>query len=212
VAEEEVKTEEVKAHETSITVWDVPSPTAFGTEFRIKVGVKCSAECKLTGKEIEIYDHEGVKVATTTLGDVPWPATSALYWTEVELKAPSIEGRYRWTVKFPEPDLELPHERASRTFTFGVARQPEHVITIEVIDEDTKASLKDAHVLLRPTIYKGYHYRVRTDGSGMAKVSMPKGDYQLYASQGDKEAGRRIKVNGDATIRIELLPAEKELF
>ena len=105
----------VKPHETSIAVWDVPSPIVFNTKFKLKVGVKCSADCKLTDNKIEIYDHEGAKVATGTLGGVPWSGTDALYWAEGELKAPSTDGYYRWTAKFPEPDLE-PHEGASYTF------------------------------------------------------------------------------------------------
>jgi hypothetical protein len=115
-----------------------------GTVIIIKVGVKCSAECELTGEEIEIYDHEGANVATGTLGDVPWSGATALSGVEVELEAPNIERRYRWTAKFPKPDLELAHEKASCTFAFGTARQPDHVVTIEVIDKDTKTPMKNA--------------------------------------------------------------------
>ena len=34
----------VKPHTTSMAVWDVPSPIAFSGKFKIKVGVRCSAE------------------------------------------------------------------------------------------------------------------------------------------------------------------------
>jgi hypothetical protein len=79
----------VKPHATSMAVWDVPSPIVFTTKFKLKVGVKCSADCKLTDKNIEIYDQKGGKVATGKLGGVPWSATSALYWAEVNLKPPA---------------------------------------------------------------------------------------------------------------------------
>ena len=85
----------VKPHATSMAVWDVASPTVLDTNFKLKAGVKCSVECNLTGKEIEIYDHEGAKVATGTLGGVPYSDTVDLYWTEVELKAPGTERYYR---------------------------------------------------------------------------------------------------------------------
>jgi len=200
----------VKPHATSIAVWDVQSPIAFNDQFKIKVGVKCSAGCKLTDKRIEIYDQEGGKVATGTLGDVPWPATSALYWAEVELKAPSVEGYYTWEVKFPKPDLELPHEEASCTFAFGTARQPEHVVTVEVIDKNTKTPIKNAHVLLHP--HSGYPYRGYTDEGGVAKLEVPKGEYELYASKGnDYETFQTtVEVASDVTIKAELLVRERE--
>jgi len=201
----------VKPHATSIEVWDVPSPIAFGDEFRIKVGVKCSAECKLTGKEIEIYDHEGVKMAAGTLGDVPSSGATAPYCAEVELKAPSIESRYRWTARFSKPDLELPHEEASCTFAFGTARQSDHVVTIEVIDKNTKTPIKDAQVLLRPHTYRGSVYRSRTDDGGVARVSVPQGDYQLYVSGDGKDTLLpTVKVASDVTIKAELLVRERE--
>jgi hypothetical protein len=189
----------VKPHATSMAVWDVPSPIVFGDKFKIRVGVRCSAECKLMGKKIEIYDQEGGKVATETLGGVPWPTTSALYWVEVELEAPSIEGCYRWTVKFPKPDLELPHEGASYTFAFVTARPPEHVVTVEVIDKATKTPLKDAGVFLNPN--KSY-----TDEHGVASVMVPKGGYELYVSKYEyEEFQTTIEVAGDVTVKTELV-------
>jgi hypothetical protein len=199
----------VKSHTTSIAVWDVPSPVAFGNEFKLKVGVRCSAECKLTGKDIEIYDHEGAKVATGTLGDVPWSGATALYWAEVELKAPSPEGYYTWEVKFPKPDLELPHEGASYNFGFGAARQPEHVVTVEVIDKDVKTPIKNAHILLHP--HRGYVYRSRTDERGVARVNVPKGEYELCATKDEYETFQTtVEVAGDIAIKAELMVRERE--
>jgi hypothetical protein len=199
----------VKPHATSIAVWDVPSPIAFNDKFKIKVGVRCSAECSLTDKKIAIYGQKGKKVATGALGGVPWPGTSALYWAEVGLEAPGVEGYYRWRVKFPKPDLELPHEEASYHFGFTTARPPEHVVTVEVIDKNTKAPIKGAHVLLRP--HSGYPYRGYTDEGGVAKLEVPKGEYTLYASKGDEYQTFQttVEITDDATIKAELLVAEK---
>jgi hypothetical protein len=188
-------------HATSMAVWDVPSPIAVGDRFRMKVGVKCSADCKLTDKQIEIYDHEGGKVATEKLGDVPWPGTGTLYWAEVELKSPGTEGYYTWEARFPEPDLELPHEEASHTFGFRTGEPPEHVVTVEVIDKDTKTPIKNADVLLHP--YRGY-----TDERGMARLMVPKDKYELYVSKNEYETFQRtVKAANDVAIKAELLVA-----
>ena len=194
----------VKPHAKSIAVWDVPSPIALGDQFRIKVGVKCSAGCNLADKEIRIYGPKGKKVATGALGGVPWPGTSALHWADVELEAPGVEGYYRWRVKFRTPDLELPHEEASYHFAFTTARPPEHVVTVEVIAQDTKTPLKNAHVVLRPQA--GYPYRGYTDEGGVAKLEVPKGEYELYASKGDEYPTFQttVEVTDDATIKAEI--------
>jgi hypothetical protein len=189
----------VKPHATSIAVWDVPSPVVFNSRFNPKVGIRCCAECKLTGKEIEIYDHKGAKVATTTLGDLPWTDTTALYWTEIELNAPGTEGYYTWTVTFPKPDLELPHEGISTTFAFRTTKPPDHVVTVEVIDVETKTPIKNAHVVLYP--FRGY-----TDEHGVVRVSVPKGKYDLDILMQDYQPFRTTaEVAGDATVKTELL-------
>jgi hypothetical protein len=199
----------VKPHATSMAVWDVPSPVAFNDKFKIKVGVKCSAECSLTGKEIGIYGQKGKKVATGALGGVPWPGTSALYWAEVELEAPGVEGYYRWRVRFLKPDLELPHEEASYHFAFTTARPPEHAVTVEVVAQDTKIPIKNAHILLRP--HSGYPYRGYTDEGGVAKLEVPKGEHELYVSKSDYDTFQTsVEVASDLTIKAELSVEEKE--
>jgi len=195
----------VKQHATSAEVWDVPSPIAVGEEFRINVGVKCSAHCNLAGQGIEIYDHQGAKVATGALGDVPRPGTPALYWAEVDLKAPGIEGRHRWTVKFPEPDLELTHEEASCAFAFVTGRQPECVVTIQVVDKDTETPNENAQVRLRPRMYRGSTYLTRTDEGGVARLKVPRGTYQLYVWGDEYEKiVPSVKVDSDLTIKAAL--------
>ncbi len=194
----------VKPHTTSMAVWDVPSPIVFNTKFKLNVGVHCSVECKLTGSEVEIYDHDGTRVATGTLRGVPWSDTGDLYWAEVELKAPGTEGYYTWTVKFPKPDLELPHEAASYTFGFVTVRQPDYVVIVEAIDKGEKTPISNAYVIMRP-------YRSYTNEHGVAKVEMPKGKYKLYVSRGDYETFQTtIKVASDIAIKAELMPEPPE--
>ena len=82
------------AHAASVNVWGLPSAIAAGERFKLKVGVKCSARCKLTGTPLSIFDHEGARVGTENLfGDV-WPGTSALYFAEVEALTPLTPGDY----------------------------------------------------------------------------------------------------------------------
>ena len=193
----------VKPHATSIAVWDVPSPVGFGDEFSIKVGARCSAECNLTGQKIEIYDHGGAKLGTATLGGVPWSATSGLYWAEVQLEAPGVEQHYTWEARSPKQDVELPHEEASYDFTFATARPPEHVVTVEVLDQAKKTPIKGALVALHSG---GAPYRNRTDHAGVARLSVPKGRYKLYVSMADYEdLHTTAEVAGDAQLNAELI-------
>jgi len=197
----------VKPHVTSMAVWDVPSPIAFNDKFKIKVGVKCSAECKLMGNKIGIYGQKGKKVATGALGGVAWPGTSALYWAEVELEAPGVEGFYKWRVKFPKPDLELPHEEASYHFAFSTARPPEHVVTVEIVDEETKTPLKDAIVALHSG---GTPWRGSADEGGVARVSVPRGEYDLYVmANAYKPFHRTAEVAGEVEVKAELRPRSR---
>ncbi|HUW95408.1 MAG TPA: hypothetical protein VMW58_06440 [Anaerolineae bacterium] len=192
----------VKPHSTSMAVWGVPSPIAFNDMFKIKVGVKCSAECNLMDKEIRIYGQKGKKVATGALGGVPWPGTSALYWAEVELEAPGVEGYHQWAVKFPKPDLEVPHEEASYTLAFAAARPPEHVVTVEVTDKRTKTPIKKALVALHSS---GTPYRNPTDDGGVARVSVPQGEYQLHVLKADyEEFQTTAEVATDTKLKVEL--------
>ena len=48
-----------KPHATSVNVWGLPSAIAAGERFRFKVGIKCSAGCKLAGRPLRVLDDEG---------------------------------------------------------------------------------------------------------------------------------------------------------
>jgi len=193
-----------KPHKTSMAVWDLPSPVTMNSRFKIKIGVKCSAACNLMGQKIRIYGQRGKRVGTALLGGVPWPGTSALYWAEVELQAPGTEKHHTWAVRLPAPHLELPHEDASHNFHFTTARPPEHVVTVEVVAQDTQAALDNAHVVLRAQ--SGPAYRGHTGEDGVAKFAVPEGEYDLYATQGDEYPTFQttLQITDDATLRAEI--------
>ena len=186
-------------HATSIAVWDVPSPVVVSTRATIKVGVKCSANCSLAGSEIEICDQQGTRVGIGILGDLPWPAaTSALYWTEVAVEVPDAEGHHRWTVRFPESGPEHAHGPASHSFGFTTTRRPEHIVTVAVVDEETKRPVAGADVLLAP-------YRARTDAHSVATIEAPKGNYKLRVTKRGHEAFQSIvSVASDFVLQTEL--------
>ena len=195
----------VKGHATNMRIWDTPSSVAVGGKFGVKVGVECSSECSLAGREVEVLDPSGASVATGTLGEEPWPETAALYWTEIEIAAPSVEGRYRWQIRFPESDLEIAHREASSTFAFAVARQAECVVTVEVAAKDAEAPIEKARVRLRPMVYRGSQYMAQTNEDGVARLEVPAGTYQLYVwSEEHEKVVPSLKVESDLTIKAEL--------
>ena len=73
------------------------------------------------------------------------------------------------------------------------------MVTVEAIDKDTKAPIKNAQAILHP--YRGY-----TDEHGVGRVSVHKGGYELYVSKYDyEEFQTTIEVAGDVTVKTELL-------
>ena len=194
----------VKPHTTSLALWDLPSPVVRNASFRLKAGVKCSAACKLTGKKVEIYNQEGIQVAAGTLGENPWASTRALYWADVELQAPGVEGFHRWMAKFPKMGLELPHECASRTFAFGTVKPPEHIVSVKAIDQATRAPIQNAVVTLHSS---GTPYRQTTDPSGSITASVPKGEYTVYIwTNSHEEFQTTAVVKADISVQAELIP------
>ena len=87
-------------HPTSIAVWGAPSPVVVNREFVAHVGVKCLAGCPLPGQPVVVRNDAGADVGRGRLGETPAPGTSALYATDVVLKAPAAEGIHTWTAAF----------------------------------------------------------------------------------------------------------------
>jgi hypothetical protein len=187
----------VVPHEASVNVWGLPSAIAAGERFRFKVGVKCSAGCKLAGRKLSIFDHEGAQVAEAQLVDDVWPGTSALYFAEVEALAPLQIGDFEWRVETPGSD-EVPHAAGSCSFAVKIVIPPDHEVTVEAFDSEQQTPVKGAHVLLHP-------YRAFTDESGVARVKVAGGRYTLVVSGFRYVAYEGVvDVTDDVTIRAEL--------
>ena len=104
----------VKPHSLRILVWDAPSAIELGGKFTIKLGVKCSSECSPHGWTVEIRDHDNEVCAEVTLSEEPRPGTTALYYAEVDLRAPANEGRYAWEAKALAHDSDIAHAESCR--------------------------------------------------------------------------------------------------
>jgi hypothetical protein len=190
--------------ETSLAVWDIPSPVVTGERFEIKIGAKSAAACVLGGKPIEVCDQTGAVVARGSLGETPWPGTGALYWTAVELLAPAESGLRTWTVQFAAAELDIPHAGSSSSFSTAIVRSPEHRLTVKVIDKDTAAPIPDVQIRLGA-------YRAATNEAGLAEVRMPKGVYDLNIWKVGYEApARTMEVNEDVTVEVEALCLPEE--
>jgi hypothetical protein len=190
----------VKPHSISIVVWDVPSAIVIGERFRVKVGIKCSGECRLAHADFGIYDDKGAQIASGTLPDDCWSGT-ALRVAEVELEAPDNEGLYTWSVQTPSTVLGTsPHAEASTSFAVTFVGRPEFVVRVEAIDQVTRTPLTGARVVMHP-------YRVLTDERGTAEVRVPKGTYKLFVSQTTYLTfALPLEVTADTTARAELQP------
>ena len=185
-------------HAMSANVWGLPSAIAAGERFRFKVGIKCSAACKLAGRPLRVHDDEGAEVGAARLRDDVWPGTAALYFAEMEARAPLATGDHEWHVECPGSDSGIPHAAGATTFAVKVVSPPDHEVTVEAFDSETQAPIAGAHVLLHP-------YRALTDERGMAKVKVAKGRYQLFVSGFQYIAYQGIiDVAGDVTARAEL--------
>ncbi len=162
-------------HATSLAVWDNPSPVVRGAGFKVKVGAKCSASCGLSGRNVEIRDEADKFMAAGALGDATWAGTAS-----------------------------LPHGGASSSFSFVTVAEPEHSVSVKVVDKKTKAPVANAQVRL------GF-YRAVTDERGAAKMSVPKGEFPLVVTRAGYEAPERsLAVTKNLRIRIaaEALPEE----
>jgi hypothetical protein len=179
--------------------WRCGHPVAeiMNRSFTVKVGVKCSAACRLAGQLITVCDGAGMPMGESRLGDTPWPGTSGLYVADVELAAPATDGTAFWSARFAASEPGLPHDEASAAFSFRIARPPEHRVTVRVAAQGTKSPLEDVEVRLGV-------YRASTDAQGQASLELPGGVYTIEAwKAGYEMRTRTLKVGKDLTIRVE---------
>ena len=164
----------------------------------MKVGVRCSSGCALTGQEVHIHDTEQNHIGEGKLGPAPWSGTAGLYWTEVDVVAPPIEGMHTWTARFAAANPDTPHLGASSNFTVITVKPPEHRVTVEVLQQDTNAAVDASEVRLGV-------YRTLTDAGGIAYLDVPKGPYELNVWKlGFDLVTQTVEVGEDLTIKLEL--------
>jgi hypothetical protein len=183
-------------HDTSLAVWDVPSPIVRGAAFEITVGAKCSVSCALAGAVIEIRDESDRLMGSGVLGDGALSETSALHATTIALKAPATCALHFWVASFAPCALPLPHHHATSRFSFVTVGEPEHAVSLKVVNRETRAPIEGAYVSL------GVH-RAVTDRMGTAKLFVPKGAFPVVVtSAGYKAPERTIKVAKDVRLQI----------
>jgi hypothetical protein len=203
----------MEAHATRVVVWDVPVAVEPGAAFRIKVGVKCAAECGSGGRLIEIRDAEAHVVASGCVGEVPWPGTSALHYAELELRAPSVEGLHACEAHVAAGVGHAsapPHDAASARFQIRSARAPECRLKVMAVDARSRAPVPGAKVVVHP-------YHALTNADGIAELRVPKGAYRLFVSGRDRFPFRSDgQIDSDVTIQAELDedfgPSDAELW
>jgi hypothetical protein len=202
------------AHATRLVVWDVPTAVERGAALRFKVGIKCALECNAAARRVTIRDASGHELAATAVGRTPWPDTVALYYAEVALPAPVVDGAHVWEAAVEAAAAATPsaaaHAAATLSFQVRVVPSAECVVKIVAVDAATRAPVRGARVVLHP-------YRAVTDAQGVAEVAVPKGAYRLFVSGRDYLPFRGDgDVRGDVTIRAELDadrgPSDAELW
>jgi len=165
----------VEPHAMDLTVWDVPPTTVAGERFAVSVGARCSAGCDLRGRELSIFDQMGSCAATVKLGHDVWPGTEALYFAEVEVKAPLEAGSHQWEAKIAGWEAGLPHAAASFPLMVCVVPSPDCEVTVRAVDREKQIPIAGARVVMHP-------YRAMTDDNGIARVRVARGEYDILVS------------------------------
>jgi hypothetical protein len=191
----------VSPHTTRLLVWDVAPTIVIGQHFGMKLGMKCSSGCEMTGRPFEIFDHADGRVAAGALSGEIWPGSEGLFYAALDLAAPEAEGLYAWRVEVPPGEGKYPHKAATARFNVRVVAAPEFTVRIEAWDSKEEAPLPNMSVTMHP-------YRATTDEQGIAEVKVPKGTYSIYVSgPGYYPVQREMEVAEDVSTRA---PLEKE--
>lgn len=165
-------------HETSMSVWDVPSPAVAGAEVCISVGVTCPAGCDLGGQEVVVCNEEGTEVARGALSEKAH-GTSNLWRAAVTFAMPETCGLHKWTARYAGADGA--HPAADRGFSFSVvADEPTCPVTVHVCAAFGEDALGRANVTVREAGKPPYRGVTGEDGSCV--VYVPAGTYTVSAS------------------------------
>jgi hypothetical protein len=201
-------------HTTRIVVWDAPPAVECGSAFKLKVGVKCSAECGGAARRVEIPDSQGEVIGSAVVGDVPLAGTAALHYAEVELEAPNAEGLHACQARTAQvldtASGRVTHTGASADFHIRCVPRPDCLLTVLAIDARSRLPIPGAKVVVHP-------YHARTNLEGIAELRVPKGAYRLFVTGRDRFPFRADgQIDGDFTIRAELDadfgPSDAELW
>jgi hypothetical protein len=187
-----------KAHSTRLNAWDMPSAVIGGETFRFKVGVNCSAGCRLAGQSVTLLDAAQRPVAVARLGDEVWPGTTALFFAEMTAQAPQEAGRHEWTLSVPVDETASPHAAGAATLAINVVEAPEFEVTIETVAQDGQTPIKGARIVMHP-------YRAISDERGIARLRAAGGDYTILVSAAKHMPIRReVALSADLNTRAEL--------
>jgi hypothetical protein len=185
-------------HIVSLAVWDLTTPVV-GRRARLKVGFSCSSGCDLARSRVDVYNQEGARVGGGMLGSEPWPATAALYWAELDVAPPEIEGDQSWSVH--ATTTEPTHDEVTSTVRFVASRPPEHRVTLEVIDKDNGVPIPGVELRLG-------RFRGATNDVGIAHIEVPGGAYEIGSWKlGYELISQTVHIAGDTTIYLELATA-----
>jgi hypothetical protein len=159
-----------------------------------------------------MFDHEGSVAGTVKLGRDVCAGTEALYFAEVEVRAPLETGSHQWEAKMAGWDaghdvvdrsrapsqLALPHLPGSFPLIVRVVAAPDCEVTVKAVDRETQTPIKGARVVMHP-------YRAVTDEEGIAKVRVTKGQYDILVSASQHIAAcESIDVTADTITSAEL--------
>lgn len=206
-----------EAHETSVAVWDVPSPVLAGSEARICAGATCPAGCDLSACAIVLEDEAGTEVARGTTVQ-RGGARGDLWFAELAVAIPAETGLHTWHARFVERPAEeeeaegaaeagvSAHVCGSRSFSFvAVDREPSCLVEVQVCDRMSGEPLRGARVTAREDGCPPY--RGVTDEAGACEICVPAGTYRVSAArdgyQNEKIEGVEVGPEG-ASVTIEM--------
>jgi hypothetical protein len=183
----------------SLAVWDVPMPAVAGETFSIKVGAKSASGRSLAGCRVEVSVSTGPAVATGTLGEAPWPETEALYWTALDIPAPTEHIVAEYVVRFVPGQGDPTRDAVASRFSVAATAKPEHNLTVKVTEQATAAALEGVEIRLGS-------FRARTNAAGRAELQVCKGGYQLQLCRTAHVAPpQQINIEGDASLELTMV-------
>jgi hypothetical protein len=164
-------------------------PVVAGERFAIKVGAT-----GVLGR-VEVIDRDGAAVASGMLAQTPWPGTQALNWVAIDLPAPVKAEVARYSVRC---------DGAETWFSVVAAAKPEHTLTVQVTERDSKEALAGVEIRLGP-------FHARTDKAGRAELRVCGGTYQLHLWRtAHISSPRPIEIAGDVSVELTMAHVPEE--